>query len=83
MKRKHKEEFEKNGYLELMYDNNKKVFRLKRNPGRPKSKNRKDIKKVFRIDSKLQQILEDYCRTNKVKESEAIREAIRKLKIID
>ena len=72
------DEFQENGYIEILSDN--KSVRLKnKKPGRPPATNSMDIKKTIRMDHETATKLDNYCQTNNIKLSEAIRIAINKL----
>jgi len=68
----------KYGFLEIVSDN--QSFSVKRrSPGRPVSDTRKEYKKTIRMDKETVEKLDEYCRTNNIKVSEAVRLAVRKL----
>lgn len=70
--------FQENGCIEILSDN--KSVRLKnKKPGRPPATNSMDIKKTIRMDHETATKLDNYCQTNNIKLSEAIRIAINKL----
>lgn len=75
--------FRKDGYLDIEYLSDKKVYRripLKRGQPAKEDKIKKDKKVTIRLDDELEEILNDYCQTNNIKPSEAIRKAILKLR---
>jgi hypothetical protein len=80
---KNKKFYKKDGYLEIEYLSYKKIYRRKPlSKGQPK-KSEDDIKDkrlTIRINSELQEILNNYCQTFNVTESEAIRRAIQDLR---
>lgn len=46
------------------------------NPGRPRESNPKDVRFSIRLDKDIMEKLEEYCKQNGLRKSEAIRNAI-------
>lgn len=75
--------YKKNGYIDVIYDSERKLFlRKKGSRGRPSlEKDKVKSRKIsFRLDFNLSGIIDNYCKKYKVDESEAIRRAILKLR---
>ena len=78
---KNKNFFDKYNYLDIEYvEGNKTYRRIPLSKGRPKEINTKNIRISIRLDNELQEILNDYCMTNNLNSSDAIRIAIKMLK---
>jgi len=75
--------YKKDGYLDIEYLADKNIYRrVPMGKGRPKQEQTKDKRVTIRLDEELIKILNKYCQTNNVTESEAIRKAIQQLKYI-
>jgi len=73
--------YKKDGFLDIEYLADKNVYRrVPMGKGRPKQEQTKDKRITIRLDEELIKILNKYCQTNNVTESEAIRKAIQQLK---
>jgi len=78
---KNKKFFERDGFLYIEYLSGKKRYRRKPlAKGRPKKQSVKDSRITIRMDKEISEILNNYCRTKNMSESEAIRRAIMNLK---
>ena len=79
--KKNEKFFLRDGYLDIEYLSDKNNYRrILLSKGRPKQEQTKDKRITIRLDSGLQEILNNYCQTNNINESEAIRIAIHELK---
>jgi hypothetical protein len=78
--RQHQHIYERFGYLDVIVHDDLTVERKKLKRGRPKEDNAKPYRITVRLEEELYQILQDYCQTKNISESEAIRELIRTLK---
>jgi Ribbon-helix-helix protein, copG family len=78
--RKHKNIYDRFGYLDVIVHDDLTVERKKLKRGRPKEKTTKSHRITIRLDDELYQVLQKYCRTKNLTESEAIRGLIEELK---
>jgi hypothetical protein len=79
--KKNKKYYERDGYLNIEYLSDKKLYRRKPfTKGRPKKVSIKQKRITIRMDEEVSNILNSYCQTNNISESEAIRRAIMTLK---
>jgi hypothetical protein len=78
--RKHKNIYDRFGYLDVIVHDDLTVERKKLKRGRPKEKTTKSHRITIRLDDELYQVLRKYCRTKNLTESEAIRGLIEELK---
>lgn len=73
----YKEYYRKNKSLLVSYNPESKSFTVViPSPGRPRVTNPKNIKIDLRLDAQTKTRLDDYCHTNNIQHSEAIRQAI-------
>ena len=80
---KNKKFYERDKFLSIEFLSDKKQYRRKPlAKGRPKKQSIKESRITIRIDEETKGILMDYCQTNNVSESEAIRRAIINLKCL-
>lgn len=80
---KNKKFYERDKFLNIEYLPDKKQYRRKPlAKGRPKQDSIKEKRITIRMDEKTKEILNDYCQTNNISESEAIRRAIMNLKYL-
>lgn len=77
---KHKNIYDRFGYLDVIVHDDLRVERKKLKRGRPKEETAKSRRITVRLDDELYQILQKYCRTKNLTESEAIRRLIEELK---
>ncbi|ADU95966.1 ribbon-helix-helix domain-containing protein [Geobacillus sp. Y412MC52] len=77
---KHKNIYERLGYLDVIIHDDLRVERKKLSRGRPKEEKSKSHRITIRLDDELYELLQKYCRAKNVSESEAIRELIMELK---
>jgi len=78
---KNKKFYERDRILIIEYLSDKKQYRRKPlAKGRPKKETVKEKRITIRMDEEIVEILNNYCQTNNISESEAIRQAIMKLK---
>ncbi|PDM40341.1 CopG family transcriptional regulator [Parageobacillus yumthangensis] len=77
---KHKNIYDRFGYLDVIVHDDLRVERKKLKRGRPKEDMSKSRRITVRLDDELYQILQKYCRTKNISESEAIRRLIEELK---
>ncbi|KYD33094.1 ribbon-helix-helix protein, CopG family [Parageobacillus toebii] len=78
--RKHKNIYDRFGYLDIIVHDDLTVERKKLKRGRPKEDTSKSRRITVRLDDELYQVLQKYCRTKNLTESEAIRRLIEELK---
>jgi hypothetical protein len=78
--RKHKNIYDRFGYLDVIVHDDLTVERKKLKRGRPKEKTAKSHRITIRLDDELHQVLQKYCQTKNLTESEAIRRLIEELK---
>jgi Ribbon-helix-helix protein, copG family len=78
--RKHKNIYDRFGYLDVIVHDDLTVERKKLKRGRPKEDTSKSRRITVRLDDELYQILQKYCQTKNISESEAIRRLIEELK---
>jgi hypothetical protein len=77
MRRQYKEYFRKHGYIPVRFDETKADFEVVvPSVGRPIAPKSKQVIKNIRIDDAMNQMLDDYCKANKVSASELIRKAL-------
>ena len=80
---KNKKFYERDKFLNIEYLPGKKQFRRKPlAKGRPKKESVKENRITIRMDEETKENLSNYCQTNNVSESEAIRRAIINLKYL-
>lgn len=80
---KNKKFYERDKFLNIEYLPDKKQYRRKPlAKGRPKQDSVKEKRITIRVDEETKEILNDYCQTNNISESEAIRRAIMNLKCL-
>ncbi|OQP10450.1 ribbon-helix-helix protein, CopG family [Geobacillus thermoleovorans] len=77
---KHKNIYDRFGYLDVIVHDDLRVERKKLKRGRPKEDTSKSRRITVRLDDELYQILQKYCWTKNLTESEAIRRLIEELK---
>jgi hypothetical protein len=78
---KNKKFYERDRFLNIEYLSDKNQYRRKPlAKGRPKKESVKENRITIRMDEEIVEILNNYCQTNNISESEAIRRAIMKLK---
>ena len=77
---KHKNIYDRFGYLDVIVYDDLTYERKKLNRGRPKEENTMGHRITVRLDDELYEILKKYCRTKNITESDAIRELIGQLK---
>ncbi|WJQ05528.1 ribbon-helix-helix protein, CopG family (plasmid) [Geobacillus stearothermophilus] len=77
---KHKNIYERFGYIDVIVHDDLRVERKKLQRGRPKEEKSKAHRITVRLDDELYQLLQKYCQTKKLSESEAIRKLIGELK---
>jgi macrodomain Ter protein organizer (MatP/YcbG family) len=77
---KHKNIYDRFGYLDVIVHDDLRVERKKLKRGRPKEDTSKSRRITVRLDDELYQVLQKYCRTKNLTESEAIRRLIEELK---
>ncbi|OQO98981.1 CopG family transcriptional regulator [Geobacillus sp. 44C] len=77
---KHKNIYDRFGYLDVIVHDDLTVERKKLKRGRPKEKTSMSHRITIRLDDELYQTLQKYCQTKKLTESEAIRRLIEELK---
>jgi Ribbon-helix-helix protein, copG family len=77
---KHKNIYDRFGYLDVIVHDDLRVERKKLKRGRPKEDISKSHRITVRLDDELYQILQKYCQTKNLTESEAIRRLIEELK---
>jgi Ribbon-helix-helix protein, copG family len=77
---KHKNIYDRFGYLDVIVHDDLRVERKKLKRGRPKEKTSMSHRITIRLDDELYQILQKYCQTKNISESEAIRRLIEELK---
>jgi hypothetical protein len=77
---KHKNIYDRFGYLDVIVHDDLRVERKKLKRGRPKEDTSKSRRITVRLDDELYQILQKYCQTKNISESEAIRRLIEELK---
>ena len=78
--KKHKNIYERLGYLDVIVHDDLRVERKKLSRGRPKEEKSKAHRITIRLDDELYELLQKYCRTKNMSESEAIRKLILDLK---
>ncbi|MGL6015235.1 MAG: hypothetical protein ACRCZU_03950 [Selenomonadaceae bacterium] len=79
MQQQYKEYFRKHGYIPVRFNAVKADFEVVvPSVGRPIASKPKHIVKNIRLDDAMNQMLDDYCITNKVGASEAVRRALQK-----
>lgn len=77
---KNKKFYERDRFLNIEYMSDKKQYRRKPlTKGRPKKQSVKENRITIRMDKEITEILNNYCQTNNMSESEAIRRAIMNL----
>lgn len=75
--KKNEKWFKQEGYLDIEYLSDKNTYRRKPlERGRPKKRETMGKRITIRLDAELEEILNKYCQTNNITESEAIRRAI-------
>jgi macrodomain Ter protein organizer (MatP/YcbG family) len=77
---KHKNIYDRFGYLDVIVHDDLRIERKKLKRGRPKEDTSKSRRITVRLDDELYQVLQKYCRTKNLTESEAIRRLIEELK---
>jgi macrodomain Ter protein organizer (MatP/YcbG family) len=77
---KHKNIYDRFGYLDVIVHDDLRVERKKLKRGRPKEKTSKSHRITIRLDDELYQVLQKYCQAKNLTESEAIRRLIEELK---
>ncbi|MED4880743.1 ribbon-helix-helix protein, CopG family [Geobacillus stearothermophilus] len=77
---KHKNIYERFGYLDVVVHDDLRVERKKLQRGRPKEEKSKSYRITVRLDDELYELLQKYCRTKNISESEAVRQLISELK---
>jgi|GEM_PF-1579629 hypothetical protein len=78
---KNKRFYERDRFLNIEYLSDKKQYRRKPlAKGRPRKESVKERRITVRMDEKIVEILNEFCQTNNISESEAIRRAIMTLK---
>lgn len=77
---KHKNIYERFGYLDVIVHDDLRIERKKLQRGRPKEEKSKSHRITVRLDDELYELLQKYCRAKNVSESEAIRKLILELK---
>jgi Ribbon-helix-helix protein, copG family len=78
--RKHKNIYDRFGYLDVIVHDDLTVERKKLKRGRPKEDTSKSRRITVRLDDELYQVLQKYCQAKNLTESEAIRKLIEELK---
>jgi Ribbon-helix-helix protein, copG family len=77
---KHKNIYDRFGYLDVIVHDDLRVERKKLKRGRPKEKTSMSHRITIRLDDELYQVLQKYCQAKDLTESEAIRKLIEELK---
>jgi macrodomain Ter protein organizer (MatP/YcbG family) len=77
---KHKNIYDRFGYLDVIVHDDLRVERKKLKRGRPKEDTSKSRRITVRLDDELYQVLQKYCQAKDLTESEAIRKLIEELK---
>jgi hypothetical protein len=77
---KHKNVYDRFGYLDVIVHDDLTYERKKLKRGRPKEEKTRGHRITVRLDDELYELLQKYCRTKNITESEAIRELIDQLK---
>ncbi|QIZ69128.1 ribbon-helix-helix protein, CopG family [Geobacillus subterraneus] len=77
---KHKNIYERFGYIDVIVHDDLQVERKKLQRGRPKEEKSKAHRITVRLDDELYELLQRYCQTRKLSESEAIRNLIKELR---
>jgi hypothetical protein len=77
---KHKNIYDRFGYLDVIVHDDLTYERKKLKRGRPKEEKTRGHRLTVRLDDELYELLQKYCRTKNMTESEGIRELIGQLK---
>ena len=72
--------YERFGYLDVVVHDDLRVERKKLQRGRPKEEKSKSYRITVRLDDELYELLQKYCQTKNMSESEAVRQLISELK---
>ena len=72
----HEEYFRKRKYLPVAYHHSTEEFIVDISRGRPMVETRKDHKVDLRLGNEIINQLDNYCKTNNIKRSEAVRQAL-------